>query len=61
MIDPIEFRKIQEGIANFLKYSDEIAKMSKAFFNSYKKQGFTDEQALKLCSDMTRSIIKGEG
>ena len=44
----IEYRKIQEAIANLLQVKDEIAQGAYGLFEAYKNAGFTEEQALKL-------------
>jgi hypothetical protein len=44
----IEYRKIQEAIANLLNVKDEIAKGAYGLFKAYTEAGFTEEQAIKL-------------
>ena len=47
-MNDIEFRKIQEAMANLLKTKNEIAEGTYSMFQAYKKAGFKEKQALKL-------------
>ena len=48
--DDVEYRKIQERVANMIAggFHKEIAKTAKALYDAYVEVGFEEEQALDL-------------
>ena len=52
----IEFRKLQESVANILVVKDEIAKATYGIYQALIKEGFTKKEAMEL----TKHLIKGE-
>ena len=47
-MDDVEFRKMQEAVANLLAVKDEMAKGFFEMYVAYQKAGFTKEEALDL-------------
>lgn len=52
----VEFRKLQEAVANIDLIKDEIAKASYSLYKAFIKEGFTKKEAMEL----TKHLIKGE-
>lgn len=52
----IEFRRLQEGVANLLIAKNEIAKATYAIYQSHIEAGFTKKEAMEL----TKHLIKGD-
>lgn len=50
----IEFRKMQEAIANLLRVKDEYARGLFALYRSYQEAGFTQLEALELLKAMLK-------
>lgn len=44
----IEFRKMQEAIANLLRVKDEYAKGLFAIYEAYQEAGFTKKESMEL-------------
>lgn len=47
-MNDIEFRKMQEAVANIIKIKDEYAKGLFELYEAYQKAGFKKEEAMQL-------------
>lgn len=47
-MNDVEFRRMQEAVANIIKIKDEYAKDLFELYEAYKKAGFTKEEAMQL-------------